>query len=807
MQCTNYLPGYYYPRDHVVSLTGNSPSIPHSGIACNSSRGFHLASPPFMVNESQDLVYQKEILRNTILKHDATFRYQVNELHRLYGRQRELMDEMKKRVEDHIHLQASDANTFASFFRSDISEKTFRHSVNLTSIEPYASGKEMFQETLSYGADKTVQPGGDCVSGQNILNECKTSSLKNDTSRKRMLDLELPAPKAINNEYRESFEEENPAKKTNILISELRPQCSSKVNFVASRDSSSSPSSCRGNFLLFDLNEPVQHFELECPNSAFESNNIHKEIRDRDLELPGMAREECSTLNKEGRDESNLKSFDEVSSDGRALLLCNQPASLSLENVDKIHAETRTDKSLLISSWRDFKQIPVAVQTLPCFNTDASFNKSTESSVRNAGLTVKKFNIMNLGPASTPTSGSLTSSFMQHDASDSTGEHIAAVKDNKFSDYTSSGNGMDLNLTPSTCLSDCQSALSSDEISHLNFPGGRNVERHQNSEVPDSNMVPDSTAEYRKCTRDNHLVDARIDSKLSAANICIDLNSCIKEDLLSSNPSEATKSTAERDLEGPVSPENKECSPPRGDSQDINIRTSIHLPRRGHDDPIEEVDTVAADILIFISSSVVRGYSKSAIGEPSEDSNNCLRQLAEVATSLASSQENEVEQSMEVHFQHDVLSERTDSSRMKLNLRKGNIDNILSHLKVAKEKEKGVALCHQPRRGQARRTKDQRDLQTDVVVPAVKSLLHQVNETNIASKSGSCKKKPSRSSSRGRRRPNDGDRTMCSLLLQHTLDIKHGITGRFLKGWGATKRRQTARRAQSFVSPLFLADD
>lgn len=807
MQCTNYLPGYYYPRDHVVSITGNSRAIPQSDIAVNSSRGFNLAFPPFMVDQSQDLVYQKEILKQTILKHEATFRYQVNELHRLYGRQRELMEEIKRRelVEDHTYLQALEANTFVSLFRSEISEKTFSRSVNLTSIEPYAPSKETFQQPLNSGAEKTVQPGGDCFSGQNILNECKALS-KSDKSRKRLLDLELPAEKAINDEDLEPFEEENPAKKANNLISELRPHCSSKVNFVAAGGSSSSPSSCRGTFLLFDLNEPAQPFESECPNSAFESNNTYQEIRDRDLDLSSMARAECSTLNKEGRDESNLKSFDEVSSVGRALLPCNQPASLPMENVDKIHAETTIDKSLLLSSWREFKQIPVAVQALPCFNTDASFSKGTKSSVRNSTLTVKKFNL-NQGAVATPTSGSLTSCFMQHDASDnSTGEDISAVKDNKFSDYTSSEKGMDLNLTPPTYLSDYQSAPSSD-ISDLIFPECRNVRIHKNSETLYSNMVPNSTPEYSKCTRDNHLVGARIDSKLSTANICIDLNSCIKEDLLSSSPSEATKSTAERDLEGPVSPENKECSPPRGDSQDINIRTSIHLPRRGHNEPIEELDRVAADILIFISSCEFHGYSKTVIGEPSEASSNCLGWLAEVATSLASSPESEFDQTMEVHFECDVLlSDRTDCSRMKLNLRKGNMDNCLSHFKVAKEKEKGIALCYQPGRGQARRTKDQKDLHTDVV-PAAESLLHQVNETNIAPKSGPWKKKPSRKSSRGRRRPNDGERKMCSLLLQHTLDNKHGITGRFLKGWGVTKRRQTARRAKSYVSPLFLADD
>lgn len=457
-----------------------------------------------------------------------------------------------------------------------------------------------------------------------------------------------------------------------------------------------------------------------------------------------------------------MKSFEEDSSVGRALFPFSQPASLPLENEDKIHAETRTDKSPLISSWSKFKQIPVAVQALSCLNTNASFCKSTESSVRNSSLTAKKFN-MNLGPPSSPTSGSLTSCFMQHDASDSTGEQIAAVKDKKFSEYTSSEKGVDLNLTPSIRLSHCQSAPSS-KISHLNFPEGRNVETHKKSEVPDSNMVPDSTAEDRKCTRDSHLVGCRIDSQLSTANICIDLNSCIKEDLLSSSPSEATKSTAERDLEGPVSPENKECSPPRGDSQDINSGTSIHLPRTGHDDPVKELDTVAADILIFISSSMVHRYSKTAIGEPSESSSNSLRQLAEVAISLASSQENEVEQP------------------------------------VAKKKVKGI-VCNQPRR-----TKNQKDLQTDVL-PAVESLLHQVNETNVDSKCGPSKKTPSRTSSRGRRCSSDGERTMCSLLLQHTLDNKHGITGKFLKGWGVTKKRQRARRAQPYVSPLFLSTE
>lgn len=77
MQCTGYFPEYYDPRDHNAALSGNSWSKSHNDITWNSSRGFNISLPQFMVNQNQDLVHQKEILRQMILKHEATFRYQV----------------------------------------------------------------------------------------------------------------------------------------------------------------------------------------------------------------------------------------------------------------------------------------------------------------------------------------------------------------------------------------------------------------------------------------------------------------------------------------------------------------------------------------------------------------------------------------------------------------------------------------------------------------------------------------------------------------------------------------------------------
>nr|XP_016451978.1 PREDICTED: uncharacterized protein LOC107776579 [Nicotiana tabacum] len=746
MQCTSYLPGHYPPKDLNGSLTGNSWSVPLNDISWNGARGFYVSLPPFTVDQNVELVHQKEILKQTILKHEAIFRYQVNELHRVYRRQRELMDEIRRRklVEDHLHLQASESQSFMSQLRSEISQKTEWPLVDLTSIEPSALHREVFQASSNSITGQIVQPGADLLTKQNLRKDWKISSSISSASRKRTFDLELPAEEYVDIEDREHCVEESPVQGPNILISELQPQHSSKVNFVNPGDSSISNSTPRGTFLLFDLNEPIQTDETGCPNSALESMNVHEEISDIDQDLSGTVYAECSTLKKEatGADVSNLNSSDKVSSVERTCLQCNQTASSPPRFVDKSRNGTKTNKSLLVSPRKKIKEIPFAVQALPCFISNASLSKSPKSSVGNSSLTGKKSDLYN-SSASSPTSGASGSCLMKCGDNDPTSGQTDAVKLSKNPDSMNSVKGMDLNFTPSADLSDDQFSAPTSNISHLNLPEGREREICEKSVLLDCIPSPDSALKSRKATTNSS-------------------TTCIKEEtLLSPGHSEATMTSVDRELEAPVSPENKECSPPRGDSLDNPIGTSAQWSKRNRmSDYTGETDRAAAETLLFISSSAVKARSKTLTGEPSEASHDSLGWLADIATSLASNLENEV-----------GSRSRARSSR-------------------------------------PRRRKYQKVLQTEVLPAAASVPLHQLNEdlltigglklpANAASESGPCRKTLRKTSSRSRKWSHIGGRTTCSRLHPNSCNNKQGITERFCKGWGVTKGRQNGRRARS----------
>ncbi|KAK4362270.1 hypothetical protein RND71_017511 [Anisodus tanguticus] len=750
MECTSHLPGYH-PKDLNGSLSGNSWSIPHNDIAGNGARGFYVSVPPVTADQNRELVHQKEIFKQTILEHEAIFRYQVNELHRVHRRQRELMDEVKRRklMEDRLHLQKLDSKSFVSQLRSEISQKTHCPLVlDLTSIEPSTLRRETFQGSSNSIAGHRVPPGADLLTEQSVTKEWKLSSSKSSTSRKRMLDLELPAEEYIDFEEEKQFVEESPVQGPNILISEIQPWHSSKVNFVNPGDSSVSNSSPRGTFLLFDLNEPIQPDETGYPNSALESINIHEVISNMDQDLSGTAHAECSTLKKEvtGGDTSNLNSSDEFSSVEMTLLQCNQTASSSSRFVDKSHNGTKTGR-------KKIKEIPFAVQALPCFITNASLSKSPKSSVGNSCLSGKKSDLYN-SSASSPTSGTSGSCLMKYGDNESTSGQTDAVKLSKIPDSMSSMKGMDLNRTPAADFSDNQFSAPTSNILHLNLPEGGERDICEKTVLLDCILSPDSALKSRKST----------------TNSCIN---CINNETLSPGHSEATMTPVDRDLEAPVSPENKECSPPRGGSLDNPISMSVKWSKKDHtNDHTGKTDRAAAETLLFISSSVVQGRSKTAKVGPSETSHDSLSWLADIATSLASNPESE----------------------------------------VGEEKE---ALCNtlhsRSRRSRPRSAKYKRVLQTKLLPATASVSLHQLDgdllaigglesPANAASESGPWRKTPRRASSRSRRCSHIGGRTTYSLLQPHASNDKQGITDKFCKGWGETKERQNSRRARSISS-------
>lgn len=477
-----------------------------------------------------------------------------------------------------------------------------------------------------------------------------------------------------------------------------------------------------------------------------------------------------------------MNSSDEVSSIEIPLLQCNQTASSSPRFVDTSHNGTKTDKSLLVSSREKIKEIPFAVQALPCFTINSSLSKSPNSSAGNSSLTGKKSDLYN-SSASSPTSGTSGSCLMKYGDNESTSGKTDAVKLSKIPDRMSSMNGMDLNCIPSADLSDNQFTAPTSNISHLNLPEGGEREI---CEI-DCVLSPDSAVEPGKSTRDSRFVGPGSDSKFLTTNSCISM-SCIKEETFSPGHSEATMTPVDRDSEAPVNPENKECSPHRGDSLDKTIGKSVQWYKTDHmSDHTGKTDRAAAETLLFISSSVVRD-SKTAKGGPSEASHDTLGWLADIATSLASNPEKEFGEFMNLHC-HRNCNEVVELTR-----------------KGGKEKEAVCNTLHsQKRRSRPRRANYQRVLQTEVHPAGASVSLHQWNgglesPASAASESGPWRKTPRRASSRSRRWSPIARRTTCSLLQPHPSNDKQGITERFLKGWGLTKERQNSRRPRSISS-------
>lgn len=75
MQCTSHIPVYYHARDLNVGASGFSWHPFDSNANYGEERGYNIVMPP--CNMDQYLGYDKEVLKQIIQNHDATFRYQV----------------------------------------------------------------------------------------------------------------------------------------------------------------------------------------------------------------------------------------------------------------------------------------------------------------------------------------------------------------------------------------------------------------------------------------------------------------------------------------------------------------------------------------------------------------------------------------------------------------------------------------------------------------------------------------------------------------------------------------------------------
>ncbi|KAI8534036.1 hypothetical protein RHMOL_Rhmol10G0057300 [Rhododendron molle] len=238
----------------------------------------------------------KEHLRQTILKHESLFRYQLEELHRLYKRQRDLVNEIKRReLQQHlIEVEISQSTLFLSHSDCGDVRKTPHVSdlplMDPTFGRPTTSGANSIRSPLSFMRGKNVFgpfPFQDRVgSKDNEFCESKGHMLQ-----RTLLNLEIPASVNVNEDGKKLGESES-------FPSSRRREGARERDVSLSLGSGLSPgfnndvfrsNSFRKSFRhMVDLNEPTPVQEVSVSVSVDDYDNVtclDEEIRRRDVSV------------------------------------------------------------------------------------------------------------------------------------------------------------------------------------------------------------------------------------------------------------------------------------------------------------------------------------------------------------------------------------------------------------------------------------------------------------------------------------------------------------------------------------------
>ncbi|KAL0421943.1 UNVERIFIED_CONTAM: hypothetical protein Slati_3217200 [Sesamum latifolium] len=647
MQCTSYSPVYYHARDLNVGASGFSWAPFNSNPSYGEERGFRSSLTPCTMD--QYLGYDKEVLSQIIQNHEATFRHQVHELHRVYRRQRELMDEMRVReiFAQHLPSQTSESVYCSSHAWSDISQSKSRATSWLLADHSYCKLPELTAQNIqrppSFAAENfqehaTVCPGPSIR--KNSYNEVKFPASSNQGNEKRILDLELPA-NMYHDEGGRQFKEGNLSEAPEITcntpkkLSNIQPKSDSEIDSDKAGDLFSFHLNSRKKNCFIDLNEPIQ-LEPQPSSSTgpFETYTCPMEVMHNDPDVSG-----------------------EVT-----------PESVVPKNAGLL-------------------------------NSDDSSN----------GITFSM--------------------------------------------------DIDLNSMPASCFSETESIL--ENLRSIN---------KETTVILGYSSVYDHARRKADGVEGNPV--AGTDDKFLKTKTCIDLNTGTIVHEPSPQPSNTIALIKSADLEGPLSPENEECSPPRGKSEDIQLETPPLLSEQREGEPSMELDTIAAQTLVTISSCRVQEDMKAAIPEPLESFRNHLYWFAEIVSSARYDLENKV---------------------MKLQNNTTDTAVNLSHV-VKKEKETGD-LSGRSMKGHARGTRQQKDIRTEVL-PPLSSLSKGLHTIEGCPKIGSSKRN---SGKKTHAKPRKYSKlSTSSIMKQHATQTREGV----LQGWGKIRKRQGGRRRRTSKFPV-----
>ncbi|KAF5449558.1 hypothetical protein F2P56_029990 [Juglans regia] len=363
------------------------------------------------------------------------------------------------------------------------------------------------------------------------------------------------------------------------------------------------------------------------------------------------------------------------------------------------------------------------------------------------------------------------------------------------------------------------SSFTSPSVSHHLPSEGEVVENDRKNRVLDINLPCEpAVLELGDRTAETPVKDKKTDANVSIFRHNIDLNSCISDDeesLVPSFPSTPVKVTAGLDLEAPIVQTEEDSI--HGDNAEKQHAAPLQLLEHKAENPQDELMMIAAEAIVVISSSGFHNQFDDTTCKPSEASEtDCLNWFVEIVSSCGDEIESKFDAILRVKDGEDNEEEGSDYfESMTLKLMETKEEDYMPKPLVPenlKLEETGTtSLPNRPRKGLARRGRQRRDFQRDIL-PGLASLSrHEVTEdlqtfgglmraTGHSWHSGLTRRSSTRSGcGRGRRRSAAScsptvPTPACTPLIQQLSNIEVGLEDRSLAGWGKTTRRPRRQR-------------
>ncbi|XP_052186865.1 uncharacterized protein LOC127797765 [Diospyros lotus] len=365
----SYLPGYYSMRNlNEDSSSSNWPLC--GGKTLGNGQCYNGFLPRNITSTYPG--GDKDALKQKMLEHEAVFKQQVLELHRLYKVQREMMDEikMKELYKHQIQIETSSSSIpMLSKIPSEDVWKWHKTSFPLTnsvSARPSVSGAEIISSPPSCSKGNNTQTGQLPSHNGCSSMDCEILETRPSKVRKKLFDLQLPADVYLDTEGEQSPENRMSdvssyhRSRNHKMASESSVKLclgeSAKTN--CDGDASRSGSCYRDSVGLADLNEPIQFEEPTRPTSIdfldpaachAETENLDKAAKSKSQFLLGLPKEILQ--NSQQGSNSGTCSYPHVENrgNGREWLFNMPEAGHSKTHLNSISQGSQPHNSLMSS--------------------------------------------------------------------------------------------------------------------------------------------------------------------------------------------------------------------------------------------------------------------------------------------------------------------------------------------------------------------------------------------------------------------------------------------------------------------------